>query len=406
MKKKGIFIKQISIALIVLLSFFAFAVLPVSAEVVYFSDDFESGLGSWSVSGSDWALIDTDSVSPTHSVTESPDGDFPPNTNATISLAYPIDLSGSDMPVLTYWYKMYNPDYSYYSYDRDHAYVEISEDGGTTWTTLKDTTCSVVSTWTPVQIDLSAYKTSLIKVRFRLRGNGDSEVGDGWYLDDVEIKDLVCIPPVIDSFSADPLSGNAPLTVDFTCTAHDDDDGIMEYRWDFNGDGITDEVTATGLTSFPYTDNGIYDAGCTVVDFCGSMDVSSPITIMVGADPVPDMKANGSDGPITISSSQNLILTTELDPGSYAGSNADWWILEKASPGGWFHYDLWCDCWESDLFVTYLSPLFDVSTPYEVMNMTLPPGSYTFYFGVDMNMNGRLDLGQTYYDSVEVTVLP
>jgi len=36
----------------------------------------------------------------------------------------------------------------------------------------------------------------------------------------------------------------------------------------------------------------------------------------------------------------------------------------------------------------------------------LPAGSYTFHFGVDMNMNGVLNPGQLYYDSVEVTVIP
>jgi hypothetical protein len=44
-------------------------------------------------------------------------------------------------------------------------------------------------------------------------------------------------------------------------------------------------------------------------------------------------------------------------------------------------------------------------SPYEVLNMSgLPVGSYTFYFGVDMNMNGSVDIGQLYYDSVEVNV--
>lgn len=38
--------------------------------------------------------------------------------------------------------------------------------------------------------------------------------------------------------------------------------------------------------------------------------------------------------------------------------------------------------------------------------MTLPQGYYTFYFGVDMNMNGILDVDRIYYDSVEVTVEP
>ena len=53
-----------------------------------------------------------------------------------------------------------------------------------------------------------------------------------------------------------------------------------------------------------------------------------------------------------------------------------------------------------------MGPLFDLSS-FEVLNMSgLPPiGSYTFYFGVDMNMNSHLDMQNLYYDSVEVEVV-
>jgi hypothetical protein len=39
------------------------------------------------------------------------------------------------------------------------------------------------------QYDLSAYKTSEVKIRFLLDSDGDSDVGDGWYIDDIEIRD-------------------------------------------------------------------------------------------------------------------------------------------------------------------------------------------------------------------------
>jgi hypothetical protein len=41
----------------------------------------------------------------------------------------------------------------------------------------------------------------------------------------------------------------------------------------------------------------------------------------------------------------------------------------------------------------------------ELFNMSgLPTGTYTFYFGVDLNMNGSLDMDKLYYDSVNVTI--
>jgi hypothetical protein len=36
----------------------------------------------------------------------------------------------------------------------------------------------------------------------------------------------------------------------------------------------------------------------------------------------------------------------------------------------------------------------------------LPGGTYTFYFGIDLDMNGAYDPGQAYGDSVRVTVTP
>jgi len=46
-----------------------------------------------------------------------------------------------------------------------------------------------ISTWTKEQIDLSGFKTSQVLIRFGLRDNGDVHVADGWYIDDVEIKE-------------------------------------------------------------------------------------------------------------------------------------------------------------------------------------------------------------------------
>lgn len=42
--------------------------------------------------------------------------------------------------------------------------------------------------------------------------------------------------------------------------------------------------------------------------------------------PVPDIKANNLDGPITLSHDSSLSITIDLDPGILEGQNADWWI--------------------------------------------------------------------------------
>jgi CubicO group peptidase (beta-lactamase class C family) len=167
-----------------------------------FYDDFESGLEKWIVSGSDWALIDTDSVSSTHAVTESPDGDFIPNENAVMTLSNPIDLSGKTTPTLSFWHKMYNPDCSD---DYDRGFVEISEDGGISWTVLATYYCVNIDTWTQVLIDLSDYAGSApVKIRFRFSADDDTFVGDGWYIDDVSIQ-------LGDSFDNCPVFADIPL---------------------------------------------------------------------------------------------------------------------------------------------------------------------------------------------------
>ncbi len=120
-------------------------------------------------------------------------------------------------------------------------------------------------------------------------------------------------------------------------------------------------------------------------------------------EPVADIKANGSDGLITITTSNILSITIELSDGSYAGENADFWLIVN-TPFGLYHYDAIVGTWLPGLVVAYQGPLFDLS-PYEVLNMSgLPTGNYTFYFGIDMIMNSSIDMDQMYYDSVEVTI--
>ena len=152
-----------------------------------FNDDFESGLTNWMLSGSDWALIDTDSVSSSHSITESPEGEFLPNANSSLTLAESIDLSSSVSPVLSYWMKLYTPDCNYYSSDRDNAYVEVSSNSGISWTVLQTQNCTNIDSWSNYVLDLSDYVGLKIRIRFRFRADGDAAVGDGWSIDNVEI---------------------------------------------------------------------------------------------------------------------------------------------------------------------------------------------------------------------------
>ena len=99
---------------------------------------------------------------------------------------------------------------------------------------------------------------------------------------------------------------------------------------------------------------------------------------------LPDIKANDSDGPITVTPNDPVGISISLDPGDKAGQNADWWIAVKtpfAPPEDWYTY-VYPVGWMPGVNLCAQTGLFDLS-PYEVLNMTLPVGAYTFYFALD-----------------------
>ena len=106
---------------------------------------------------------------------------------------------------------------------------------------------------------------------------------DGWM--NVCIKAIMTINggyfPVITSFTAEPTSGEAPLTVNFTCEATDPDGSISAYKWDFDGDGQTDQTTTTNTITYTYNNAGTYQAQVTVVDDKGTETTSNALTITV-----------------------------------------------------------------------------------------------------------------------------
>ena len=117
----------------------------------------------------------------------------------------------------------------------------------------------------------------------------------------------------------------------------------------------------------------------------------------------PDIKANGQDGPVTISATTSLSITVSLDPGGYAGQNADWWIVESTPSGSFKYFDLGAGL-VPGLFTTHQGPLFSLGSVPLLNLSNLTVGTHTFYFAVDMNMNGLLDMDAIYFDAVSVDV--
>ena len=93
------------------------------------------------------------------------------------------------------------------------------------------------------------------------------------------------VPPVIDSFTAEPVDGYAPLSVTFTCNAHDPDGGDIESIEWYLGDSQWPELTTDNNFTFTheYTEPGTYTAHCEVWDDDDQNAVSDDITITVHA---------------------------------------------------------------------------------------------------------------------------
>ncbi|WP_344142048.1 PQQ-dependent sugar dehydrogenase, partial [Polymorphospora rubra] len=94
------------------------------------------------------------------------------------------------------------------------------------------------------------------------------------------------LPPQA-AFTANPTSGNAPLTVSFDASNTTDPDAgdILTYQWDFTDDGTFD---ASGPTAtHTYTTTGTHTARLRVSDMAGAVDTET-LQIFVGTDaPVP-----------------------------------------------------------------------------------------------------------------------
>ena len=93
------------------------------------------------------------------------------------------------------------------------------------------------------------------------------------------------------SFTVDPSSGEAPLTVSFGASASNDPDGTIDfYLWDFR-----DGATSFGeTTSYEYISDGTYTVTLTVTDDDGQTDTATA-TITVTA-PAPSSGGGDSSG--------------------------------------------------------------------------------------------------------------
>lgn len=119
--------------------------------------------------------------------------------------------------------------------------------------------------------------------------------------------------------------------------------------------------------------------------------------------PKATIQANGSNGPLTVSLGSTVSLTLSLDPDQFYGQPSDWWVVQ-AAPTGLYYLEWSKQTMAKGVLPTYQGGLFGF-TDFPIATFTnLVQGTHDFYFGVDLNMNGSLDMSSTYYDWVSVNV--
>jgi len=151
---------------------------PASGDLFY--DDMEKGSDNWSAE-SPWAITEEEYKSPTHSWSDSPNGDYANNEESNLTLAKNIDLSGETPGDLCmgFWIKQ-DLEENY-----DYLYVDISRDGGASWKTVRMLTGTEDGRYLAFKVPESYY-TDQFRVRFRIVTDGDT-TADGVYIDDVGV---------------------------------------------------------------------------------------------------------------------------------------------------------------------------------------------------------------------------
>ena len=116
--------------------------------------------------------------------------------------------------------------------------------------------------------------------------------------------------------------------------------------------------------------------------------------------PVPDIKANNSNGPVSVLPTQTVEITVSLDPGTFTGTNAEWWIAVDTG-AGWYFLNASLNWGAASVPIGWIA--LSSLSPYTILNATLPLGKYIFYFALDSKSDG-LPNNIVVSDEVAVTV--
>jgi PKD repeat protein len=168
--------------------------------------------------------------------------------------------------------------------------VQVSRDGGATWTTLwqRDSRDPNQATWTTLSLDLDAYTGGAIKVRFSF-DSIDQFYNSylGWLIDNVEVTAGPAgnVAPVADAGPPQTVAdgdGSGDQPVNLNGTGSSDSDGAIEsYEWREGG-----SLIGTGSTPTVNFAVGNHTVTLTVTDDDGATD-SDDVVVTVNPNQLP-----------------------------------------------------------------------------------------------------------------------
>jgi len=197
-------------------TFYRFFIAPET----YVLSDSLNNMSMWIVT-STWGTTTAQFVSPPHSTTDSPSGNYAAGANTTLTYNGMLDLSnilGAVLSFDTRWD---------IETDWDYGMVQVSTDNGTTWTPLEGMYTNpgtgsfqpngqplydgIKTTWVKESIDLSDYNGQQLKLRFLLRADNSIQK-DGWYIDNLLVTSYTAVPVELAAFNAEAVLDKVIIT--------------------------------------------------------------------------------------------------------------------------------------------------------------------------------------------------
>ena len=151
------------------------------ARQTLWSEDFENGIGSWTLGGTNntWGITGSQYYSGYSALAVNPGGNYLSNTNSWIS-SPAINLSGRLGSQLLFYLKGKSQS------NKDFLYIDVRS-GATDWVNLAQVSGDYSSGWYIARLDLSPYDgQNAVFIRFRFVSDSSTNYM-GWYIDDVSV---------------------------------------------------------------------------------------------------------------------------------------------------------------------------------------------------------------------------